>query len=334
LVFALRAGANYVALLSEIPHLRTAGLQPFLLPANESNRQHLVQLQEMMTGLEDAESLKHFERLVDELDKVGPAGRRLDALVDTYYPRDSKARHEIQPWIGKGVHAGVFGGDEDTLQLDNPITMFDFTQVLEIPRVAGPVTFNVWHRIEETCRRPDNTIDPAFIIIEETQPLAQHPGFRNKILKKLQEGGKKRQVVVTVWQRPAAMDEVDPDLGQALRSQCPTWIFFRDPGATKAEYAKFQLTDREWDFIRGQYATHLPRAVLMKRPSQNLSVILDVNMECLGELKEFFRSGNEFWTRALELQASDPDRWHERYLAQTDYLAAREAQRLQMEEAA
>jgi type IV secretion system protein VirB4 len=117
--------------------------------------------------------------------------------------------------------------------------------------------------------------------------------FRDNFIKGLQEGRKKRQAYLCAFQQPNIVDTLG--VGEAVRGQCKTMIFFRNTQATPESYEKWNLTASEYDFIEGKSYRDCPYAILLKRPDadegRGESVILDVNLGGLGPLLKLYNSG-------------------------------------------
>lgn len=105
---------------------------------------------------------------------------------------------------------------------------------------------------------------PALIMIDETAPMLKHEMFRDNFIKGLQEGRKKRQAYLCAFQQPNIVDELG--VGDAVRGQCKTMIFFRNTQATPESYAKWNLTDSEYDFISGRFVPRLSVCYSVKTP--------------------------------------------------------------------
>jgi type IV secretory pathway VirB4 component len=146
------------------------------------------------------------------------------------------------------------------------------------------------HRIQSESTE---TGTPALVMIDETAPMLKHEMFRDAFIKGLQEGRKKRQAYLCAFQQPNIVDTLG--VGDAVRGQCKTMIFFRNTQATPESYEKWNLTASEYDFIQGKTFRDCPYAILLKRPDaddgRGESVILDVNLGGLGPYLKLYNSG-------------------------------------------
>ena len=107
----------------------------------------------------------------------------------------------------------------------------------------------------------------------------------------------------------------DIGLASSVREECPTAFLFQNEGARDEDYAIFNVTESEMDWIRGKsrLAREFKHSVLIKR--QHESVILDVNLSCLGPSLKLFKSGNESVQLVKQLKNQfGGDQWVEEYL--------------------
>jgi len=121
----------------------------------------------------------------------------------------------------------------------------------------------------------------------------------------LREGRKKRQAFLCAFQQPKFLD--DHGLGDVIRGQCQTVVFFRNPQANPGDYASWNLSPREMNFIMGKEFTDHKYAILVSRPAIHESVILDVDLSGLGPYLKVYSSGNKNVILAEQLAAQIPD---------------------------
>ena len=152
------------------------------------------------------------------------------------------------------------------------------------------------------------------IMIDETAPMLEHPMFKETFIVGLREGRKKRQAYLCAFQQPKFLDEAG--LGDVIRGQCQTVIFFRNPQANAADYATWNLTPRELNFILGKEWADRKYAILVSRPAIHESVILDVDLSGFGSYLKVYSSGSKSILLAEKLQSeiSDVDQLVQEYL--------------------
>jgi type IV secretion system protein VirB4 len=166
------------------------------------------------------------------------------------------------------------------------------------------------HRIQATIAEMNA---PAFIFIDETEPMLRNPMFRAYYLTMLQEYRKRGAAVISAFQRPEAIAQAG--MGEAIRGQCQTMFFFPNAQAREEDYADWSLTDTEWGYIKGTLplSRRLKRSVLVKRATGE-SVVLDTDLTPLGPYLRVFNSGRESVTLATELQRNFGKDWVKHYV--------------------
>ena len=115
-------------------------------------------------------------------------------------------------------------------------------------------------------------------------------------------------------QRDLGLDE--NGLGDVIRGQCQTVVFFRNPQANESDYATWNLTPREMNFVLGKEFVDRKYAILVSRPAIHESVILDVDLSGLGPYLKIYSSGNNnvILTEKLSKEISDTDQLVQEYL--------------------
>lgn len=317
LVPTLAFGGRYLAIQSDVAGLEKTHLNFMQLPLTDGNRLHIETMLRMMSGLDDPASREKFEEIIKGLGYLKQNERTLGRMFKDLINDRSEVGMAMRPWLLEhaGVHGGVFDGPASNslnLKAPGPVT-FDMTRALDDVKTAGPVAWDLWHRIDRELEESD---EAGLIINDESQPCLANPIFREKTIHVLQRGRKKRLTLVLMFQEPNAIDVIDPKAAAAIRKNTATWIFFPNAGARYAEYQNWGLTDIEWAFIKGSLpqVAHMKRPMLIKKPEIQESVIVDVDYSALGELAALFKSGKEFWGEALRFRQVSPDRWVDLYL--------------------
>ena len=138
--------------------------------------------------------------------------------------------------------------------------------------------------------------------------------FKEQFIVGLREGRKKRQAFLCAFQQPRFLD--DNGLGDVIRGQCQTVIFFRNPQANPSDYVTWNLTPREMNFILGKEFADRKYAILVSRPAIHESVILDVDLSGLGSYLKVYSSGNKnvLLAEQLSRQLNDTDALVQAYL--------------------
>ncbi|MBO5998034.1 MAG: hypothetical protein J6P93_05875 [Alphaproteobacteria bacterium] len=299
-------GAKVFALALDAPYIRFDGgegsttLNPFATPDSSDNRAFLRTWLRDITGCTDALSEQEIARAVTTaFEYLRPEERLLKNLYKACFSLAGQMRRELFRWINNDQYGRIFNSVEDTLDMTaNQYMAFDFTTIFQDSLLAPAVISYLMHRIH-TVAAAQGT--PSMIMIDETAPMLEHPMFRESFIVGLREGRKKRQAFLCAFQQPNFLEAAG--LGDVIRGQCQTVIFFRNPQATEKDYASWNLSPREMNFILGKEFSDRKYAILVSRPAVHESVILDVNLSGLGPYLKIYSSGNKHVLLAEQLKA-------------------------------
>lgn len=288
----------------------TAHLNPFRIDDNPENRAFLRRWLKEITLVNDANSEAEIARAVTTaFDYLEPSKRSLKNLYKSCFAPAGKMRRELYRWVDDSQYGQLFNSESDSLDLSNRFTAFDFTYIFEDETLAPAVVSYIMNRIQNITGR---TGDPSLIIIDETAPMLQNPEFRKNFVVGLQEGRKKRQAYLAAFQQPNVLDKLG--IGEVIRGQCQTQIFFRNIQARVEDYESWNLTPKEMAFIQGKIYKDLKYAILFRKPTIDESVILNVNLSGLGPYLQIFNSGRKQVLLAEELRKLHGDKFVEVYL--------------------
>ena len=272
-------------------------LNPLKMPDSASNRAFLRRWFSMITNIDDAESMDEIARAVSvNFDYLQDKDRLLKNLYESCFSSAGKMRSELKKWIDPLQYGDIFNEESDTLDLNARLTTFDFTEILQDEILAPAVISYILHRINNTTVSGGN---PSLIMIDETAPMLENKMFRDNFIAGLQEGRKNRQAYMVAFQRANVLDKLG--IGDVVRGQAQTVLFFRNPAADNADYEKWNLNPLEMAFIKGQAYPNLKRAVLLSRPVNGESVILNTELGGLGNMLKLFESGRSSVLLAEEL---------------------------------
>lgn len=269
---------------------KNVSLNPFDAENTPNNRAFLRRWLKAITLADDALSEREVARAVTTaFDYLRPDERVLSNLYKSCFSPTGTMRRELYRWVNPDQYGNIFNGDTDSLDLKSKRFMaFDFTHIFEDDTLAPAVISYIMHRIQSET---GETGVPSLIMIDETAPMLKHPMFRDHFIIGLQEGRKKRQAYLCAFQQPNIIDTLG--VGEVIRGQCQTVIFFRNPQAMPEDYANWKLTQSEVDFIFGKSYRDFPYAILLSRPATGESVILDVNLGALGPYLKLYNSGRK-----------------------------------------
>lgn len=286
-IFTRAVGGAYVGFDGDE---KNVSLNPFDCVNSPNNRAFLRRWLKAITVVEDALSEKEIGRAVTTaFDYLRADERILKNLYKSCFSPTGNMRRELFRWINPDQYGNIFNADNDSLDLRSKRFMaFDFTHIFEDETLAPAVISYIMHRIQSET---GETGVPSLIMIDETAPMLKHPMFRDYFIIGLQEGRKKRQAYLCAFQQPNIIDKLG--VGEVIRGQCQTVIFFRNPQAMPEDYANWNLTPREVDFIFGKSYRDFPYAILLSRPATGESVILDVDLSGLGPYLKLYNSGRK-----------------------------------------
>lgn len=311
-------GAKVFALMQGAPYVKFDGgedsvsLNPFAIPDKPANRAFLRTWLRDITGGTDAVSEQEIARAVTTaFEYLPPQERLLKNLYKSCFANGGFMRRELLRWIDDEQYGRIFNSPDDNLDLDSRYMGFDFTNIFQDATLAPAVISYVMHRIH-TLATIKGT--PTMIMIDETAPMLEHEMFKESFIVGLREGRKKRQAFLCAFQQPKFLDE--HGLGDVIRGQCQTVVFFRNPQANPSDYASWNLSPREMNFVLGKEFTDHKYAILVSRPAIHESVILDVDLSGLGPYLKVYSSGskNVILAEQLSAQLHDTDALVQAYL--------------------
>jgi type IV secretion system protein VirB4 len=262
-------------------------LNPLKMPDTAANRAFLRRWFSMITNLDDVVSQDEIARAVSvNFDYLSDDEKLLKNLYESCFSSTGKMRGELKKWIDPLQYGDIFNENSDTLDLNSRLTTFDFTDILQDEILAPAVISYILHRINNITVSGGN---PSLIMIDETAPMLENKMFRDNFITGLQEGRKNRQAYMVAFQRANILDKLG--IGDVVRGQAQTVMFFRNPAADVSDYEKWNLNPLEMAFIQGKAYPNLKRAVLLSRPVNGESVILNTELGGLGNMLRLFESG-------------------------------------------
>ena len=269
---------------------KNVSINPFDCANTPGNRSFLRRWLRAITLVDDAVSEKEIARAVTTaFDYLRPNERILANLYKSCFSPTGNMRRELFKWVNPEQYGNIFNAQNDSLDLKSKRFMaFDFTHIFEDDTLAPAVISYIMHRIQ--AETGDSGM-PALIMIDETAPMLKHPMFRDYFMIGLQEGRKKRQAYLCAFQQPNVIDTLG--VGEVIRGQCQTVLFFRNPQAMQEDYLNWNLTQAEMDFIFGRSYRDFPYAILLSRPATGESVIMDVDLSGLGPYLKVYNSGRK-----------------------------------------
>ena len=300
-IFTLSVGGKYITMQGKeknaIENSFLTHLNPLKMPDSAANRAFLRRWFAIITGQSDANSADEIARAVSvNFDYLPEQDRILKNLWKSCFSSNGNMRSALKKWIDLLQYGDIFNETSDTLDLQSRLTTFDFTEILQDETLAPAVISYILHRINNITVSGGN---PSLIMIDETAPMLENKMFRDNFITGLQEGRKNRQAYMVAFQRANVLDKLG--IGDVVRGQAQTVLFFRNPAADASDYQYWNLNPLEMAFIQGKAYPNLKRAVLLSRPVTGESVILNTELGGLGNLLRLFESGRSSVLLAEEL---------------------------------
>lgn len=300
-IFTLSVGGKYITMQGKeknaIENSFLTHLNPLKMSDSAANRAFLRRWFAIITGQSDANSADEIARAVSvNFDYLPEQDRILKNLWKSCFSSNGNMRSALKKWIDPLQYGDIFNETSDTLDLQSRLTTFDFTEILQDETLAPAVISYILHRINNITVSGGN---PSLIMIDETAPMLENKMFRDNFITGLQEGRKNRQAYMVAFQRANVLDKLG--IGDVVRGQAQTVLFFRNPAADASDYQYWNLNPLEMAFIQGKAYPNLKRAVLLSRPVTGESVILNTELGGLGNLLRLFESGRSSVLLAEEL---------------------------------
>ena len=302
-IFTLSVGGKYITMQGKeknsdpMAQSFLTHLNPLKMPDSAANRAFLRRWFSIITGQNDAASMDEIARAVSvNFDYLSDKDRLLKNLWESCFSSSGNMRSALKKWVDPLQYGDMFNEASDTLDLHSRLTTFDFTDILQDEVLSPAVISYILHRINNITVSGGN---PSLIMIDETAPMLENKMFRDNFITGLQEGRKNRQAYMVAFQRANVLDKLG--VGDVVRGQAQTVMFFRNPAADASDYAHWNLNPLEMAFIQGKAYPNLKRAVLLSRPVNGESVILNTELGGLGNLLRLFESGRSSVLLAEEL---------------------------------
>ena len=302
-IFTLAVGGKYITMQGKdkktnpMEQSFLTHLNPLKMPDNAANRAFLRRWFAIISGQTDAQSADEIARAVSvNFDYLTDKDRLLQNLWESCFSSSGNMRPALKKWIDPLQYGDMFNEADDTLDLQARLTTFDFTDILQDETLAPAVISYILHRINNITVSGGN---PSLIMIDETAPMLENKMFRDNFIAGLQEGRKNRQAYMVAFQRANVLDKLG--IGDVVRGQAQTVLFFRNPAADASDYSHWNLNPLEMAFIQGKAYPNLKRAVLLSRPVNGESVILNTELGGLGNMLRLFESGRSSVLLAEEL---------------------------------
>lgn len=283
-----------------------------------TNPNHKAFAANFVSMLVKAESQADVDKIawaVDVISKVPKEDRNLLAIADALgVESEGSIRQALSKWLPasadkpEGIYGTMFNGRRDALsfQGDSPVVTFDMTTLLEQPDILGPMAYYMFYKILLAGEAEEGGY---IVFVDEMPRFIANPYFGSKIETLLQEIRKTDGVFIGACQDLPRI--LDHNLAPVFRANIGTFLLFPEPGAKREHYIDgLGLNEAEFEWIKGNH----PRQVMLKRKTGE-SVILDIDLEPLGDALKIFDSSKDAARTLNRIQRMHPSDWQEIFLA-------------------
>ncbi|GIL41431.1 hypothetical protein [Roseiterribacter gracilis] len=279
------------------------GLNPLHAIDSERGLEAVQRWLEDVAHVEDAEGIDEIANALSIARLVPRDERSLAALLPMMFGAHGRVRRELQKWVDPRRYGGLVNAPQEVIGLDGAwLTAFDMTDIGAddelAPAILGYLIQRcLWHMRDSGCR--------AHFLMDEMPALiriAHMPETIGMLLREIRKAG---GFVSLLCQTPR---DLAGDFGSLVRSQCKTQWIYPNPNASDEDWrqAGIELNEKELAFLQGRSPLNyqVQRGVLLRRPGQRTSVVLDVDLACLGKkLLKVFSSDAEDVRFLADLQA-------------------------------
>lgn len=217
-----------------------------------------------------------------------PAERSLSEVRAFLGTSRSGAGARLEKWCQGGEYGWVIDGDRDFVDLDSGVIAFDQTDILDDAVACGAVLATLFHY---TGKLVDGR--RLLFLFDELWKSLEVEQFHGEIHNGLKTFRKYNSPILIATQ--SVRDGLDSAIGHTIREQCPTQIYYGNPGAIWSDYGPegMHLTETEFSIVQQLP----PHKFLFKQGTR--SVVLHAPMEGLSEVQVI--SGTRQGANALKL---------------------------------
>lgn len=281
------------------------GINPFLLEDNQANKGFITEFLSTMIDADDQERIL-IENNADEILKWDKESICLDELPHLFTRKGTKLFEKMRPWMSGGMYGAYFSSKQNAFTLDNTLTTFDFTDILELPKVLGLVASYLTHLFFSK-----RTKNPKIVFIDEFRNYLESSIFRNLLSKLNEEFRKLNGVFVCALQNISQI--WSNEIGRRSLGNFAKYILYPVPAGINVEGYKdgLHLTDDEIAWLVN--ADPSQRQVMVKTAG-GTSTIVNIDMKYLEEYLHIFNSASDDVILINQLIEQYPDRFREIYL--------------------
>jgi type IV secretion system protein VirB4 len=158
----------------------------------------------------------------------------------------SGAGARLEKWCAAGGEFGwIIDCERDIVDLDNMVLGFDQSALIGDPIAAGAVMATLFHY---TGKLVDGR--KLLFVLDEVWKALEHKQFQAEIKNGLKTWRKYNSPIIMATQEVS--DALNSPIGDTIKGQTPTQIFFSDPKASWDYYGPegMNLTETEFDIVK------------------------------------------------------------------------------------
>lgn len=296
-------GGDYV----DVNKRAKLNLNPFLLPDTNRNRDFLKSFIDILINKSRGNDEKNLiNEIIKQNYELKASERNLGIIrsicgtpsVDKNNQENITAR--IEQWLpnqdGSETtrYSNIFNAKRDSLSFNKRMVAFDMTDSLKNPDILEPLSSYIFHSFDEYIT---NNPSPHACFIDECPTYIESDQFADKINDAAQQWRKRRGIIIGACQNPKSL--IHSKHGKKIITNMATYIIFPDVTGEKEDYVDaLGLNDSEFNWVK---TPNPERQVMIKRRGGE-SVIVDVDLSCLGEHLNLFASGHQFTSKFNKIE--------------------------------
>ncbi len=307
--------------------LRRKGFNPLLLPYSEANRIFVNNWLELLLNIktdEDKAELANATRILfDQKKEDKTTSFFLKDLAATQLGLGGAGsiRNRLEKWLPNGNYGGFFNASKDSMDLNNPLTSFDMSNILNNQEIVAPMVSYIFHKLFNLIDESEENHSIA-IFTDELNRYIESPLFASMVSFLLEEIRKRNGIFIGAVQTPNRI--LDDQIATKFLTNIATMIFFPDARAIDYYYMdvptpeggkkpNFNLTQPEFDFIKKPNN----RQILVKKRSGE-SIILNTDLTNIGKYLRCFNSEQGQIKKLASIQKKQPNynEWIRQFLKQ------------------
>ena len=185
---------------------------------------------------------------------------------------DRELARKIGEWAPDGRFGWVFGvAEEPVVDFRSDVTALDLTELLDLATERTAILSYLFRRIEMLMEEKR----PTLLVIDEAWKVLDDGYFAQRLKQWLVTARKQNVVVVMMTQFPSQILE---SRARAIFEGLPNQMIFPNVAAEPDDYAPFQLSENELEFV---LTGSLDRRMALWRTTRGATV-LDVDLKPLG----------------------------------------------------